>query len=131
MSFPINPANLAAAANLISGAAERVGEALNFEQVLHGAAANEAESPSEPANWLDDSIQRIRELLSGSGIQLREALQLSVAPDAEPRVSGAHPRSAEIESLLASDPQLRQLLTGLVESAGPAKLTVQVSETTR
>lgn len=133
MSFPINPATVTAAARIATGVAGRIGDALSFDQVLHGdAASGDAAAaagatkvaPRDASGWLERAVTRVRELLGGAGIPVDRPLQLEPGPAGDLRVHGDHPRAAAIESVLAGDGELRRATATFTRISGKSGFTV-------
>ncbi len=134
MSFPINPTTVTAAARIATDVAGRIGEALSFDQVLHGdaaasgdpaaAAAGTDETPQDVSGWLERAVTRVRELLGGAGIPVDRPLQLESGPAGDLRVHGDHPRGGAIESVLAGDGELRRATAAFRRISGKNGFTV-------
>ncbi len=137
MTFPINPTTVAAAARLATDVAGRIGEAVSFDQILNSPdpasepdqlAATEGSTPADRSKagggWLEQTIARIRDLFSGAGVEPDRPVTLAADPEGQLQFRDDHPRAAELESLLASDRELRQLVGGLVRQTGQTTVTV-------
>ncbi len=131
MSLPIPPTTLIlGAAKLAQGVASRVGQAIGFDDVLHGThAVDDGITNDALMGQLVDSI-RTRLVQSGlmdAGGEPNQTLQLSVQQDGGLRVLGAHPRAAEIEALLGSTPQIVSTARKLARSGGPAEIAIDLT----
>lgn len=130
LSLPIPSTTLIlGAAKLAHGVASRVGQAIGFEDVLHGGV----DSVGSVAGLTDQLADSIREHLNRSGLRPmvgggpNQALQLSVKPDGTLIVEGDHPRAAEIEALLASSPSIVETATRLAQQGGPTQITIDLT----
>lgn len=132
MSLPIPPTTLIlGAAKLAQGVASRVGQAIGFDDVLHGTDSVDDSIITNDAltDQLVDSI-RARLVQSGlidSGGEPNQTLQLSVQQDGALRVEGGHPRAAEIEALLGSSPQIVGAASKLARSGGPTEIAIDLT----
>lgn len=117
MNLPIPTAALIRGATLLAGeVAQRVGQAIGFDEVLSGA---------EPANLTaltDQLVQSAGAKLAEAGIAVNQPLRLSVREDGGLRVEGDHPRAAEIEAILAMDDSLARQARDLAAAGGPQEV---------
>ena len=128
------------AAQLATGVARGVGEAVGFDEILHRTTA---ETPVDgvdgPPQGLSDGnglsiadltrklTETIRSELSKHAIGLNQPLALRVRQDRKLNVEGDHPRAAAIEAILNSLPEVLELAGKVVGNAGvieiPSDLT--------
>ncbi len=134
MSLPIPSTTLIlGAAKFAQGVASRVGQAIGFDDVLHGVdAVNEDGVGGDAAALSNELVDSVRTRLMQSGlIQTgggpNQALQLSVKQDGTLRVEGDHPRAAEIEALLASNKQIADIASKLAQSGGPIEISIDLT----
>jgi hypothetical protein len=120
LSLPISTIGAVAGAakiaqGIASGISRGVSEAIGFHDVLSGG---EQPSPAVRATGL---VEAIEDRLSRAGIDVNQELPIRVTDDGKIRVEADHPRAAEIELLLNSDPQIGNLaghLSGTAEANG-------------
>ena len=133
LSLSIPSATLSlGAARLAQDVAGRVGQAIGFDEVLHGNAPVQEDGAASVAGLSEDLVDSIRSRLLQSGlIQLgggpNQSLQLRVQQDGALRVAGDHPRAAEIEALLASSPQIVERAGRLAQSGGPTEIAIDLT----
>ncbi len=133
MSLPIPSTTLIlGAAKFAQSVASRVGQAIGFEDVLHGVDAVDEDSASNVAALSDELVDAIRARLLQSGLiqtdgGLNQTLQLGVKQDGALRVEGDHPRAAEIEALLASNQQIVDTASKLAQSGGPSEISIDLT----
>ena len=133
MSLSIPSATLIlGAARLAQGVASRVGQAIGFEDVLHGADAPQQTESGEPSALSTQLVEAIRSRLFQSGLISmdggpNQSLQLGVNQDGTLRVSGDHPRAAEIEALLASSPSIVETAGKLAQSGEVSEITIDLT----
>ncbi len=137
MSFSLaNVALIRSAAQLATGVAGRVGEAIGFDEILqapsHGPpsqasaepSTRQAASPSELKRQLTDSV---RQQLTNHSIDLNHGLKLRVQEDGSVRVDDNHPQGAKIEALLNSDAQSARLARELAKATGSPTISLDLT----
>ena len=120
------------AAQLATGVAGRVSQAIGFDDILHGTDAETAggqatpvvASASELKGQLTDGI---RLELAKRSINLNQPLELRVHQDGSLRVEGDHPRAAEIEALLNSDGDAVRLAGELAKATGSNQISIDLT----
>ncbi len=135
----IGPSELLAAANVASAVIKQAGNVVEsgldtFAQILVSdpvAGASESEVVSAPADSssapLQDLSDQIVRLLSESGIQVNESLEVSVLEDGQVRVESDRQDAAQIESILTGDPQVRSKAIEYRKSGGSQQTRLEIS----
>ena len=118
-------------AKLIGGAtriagnvAQRISETIGFAEVLHKSSEEVAPSTQELTDAL---VGAIRQRLSALGIDPNQPLSVSVTERGRLQIDVSHPRAAEIETELNSDPQMAALAGRLHRSSGLSSETIRLS----
>ena len=132
MSLPISQAAAILGAarvaqSVVGNIAERITDAVGFDQVLHDGVDLRSETDSDLAvkeSLMDQTLAAIRDRLGKFGIAANPPIELAVQRNGALEVTGNHDRAAEIESILASDGELVELASRLYSAAGSMKLTV-------
>ena len=140
MSFSLaHVALIRTAAQLDTGVARGVGEAVGFDEILHRTAETPVDSVGGPAEGLSDGsglsiadltrklTETIRSELSKHAIGLNQPLALRVRQDRKLNVEGDHPQAAAIEAILNSLPKVLELAGKVAGNVGvieiPSDLT--------
>lgn len=126
MSLPISPAGsilgAARAARDVAGQiAGKIAGAVGFDEVLQEQADSVSVSQK---SLIDQAVTAIQDRLSKVGIAANPPIELSVQQDGSLQVLGNHDQAARIESILASDPELAELVSRLTATAGTTRLTI-------
>ena len=133
MSFSLaHVALIRTAAQLATGVADRVSEAIGFEEILQQkpseAGGGEA-SPNGPS--LGDRVREladaIRSKLAKHAIEVNRGLRVIVQQNGRLGVGGDHPRVAEIESLLRADRTIDRLAAALADEAGRPEIAIDLT----
>ena len=118
LSLPIPTAALIRGATILAGeVAQRVGQAIGFDEVLRSGAGE-----VNVTALTDQLVQAVGAKLAESGIAVNRPLRLSVQRDGTLRVEGDHPRAAEIEARLAFDDSLVRQTRELAAAGGPGEI---------
>ena len=134
MSFSLaHVALIRTAAQLATGVADRVSEAIGFDEILHQqpseATGGGQTSPAVPS--LGDRVREladaIRSKLAKHAIEVNRGLRVIVQQDGRLGVGGDHPRVAEIESLLRSDRTIDRLAAVLADEAGQPEIAIDLT----
>lgn len=122
MSLPIPTAALIrGATSFASDVANRVGQAIGFDDVLRGVNVDQGK---DVAAMTDSLVEAVETRLSQSGIVVNQPLRLSVMSNGTLRVEGNHARAAQIEALLASDETLSKTARNLIRAGGPSEIVI-------
>ncbi len=131
MSLPISQATLIlgaalAAKDVVSRVAEKVVDAVGFDDVLRNGAVPPEASESK-TTLLTKTVSAIRDRLGEAGIDVSSPIGLTLTSDGL-QVSGDHDQAAQIEALLASDGNVNRLASRLYAAAGAVQLSVGASD---
>ena len=133
MSFSLaQVALIRTAAQLATGVADRVSEAIGFDEILHqqsSEAGGGAESSGAPslADRVRELADAIRSKLAKHAIEVNRGLRVIVQQDGRLGVGGDHPRVAEIESLLRQDSSIDRLAAALAGEAGQPEIAIDLT----
>ena len=133
LSFPLaNVALIRSAAQIATGVAGRVSQAIGFDEILQGAtadatddvSANDSVGAADLKRHLTDAI---RQELAKHSIDLNHPLELRVHHDGSLRMDGNHPQGAEVEALLNSDPASVRLAGELAKATGTPTISLDLT----
>lgn len=93
----------AATAEVVSGAKP------TFEQIFVGQS-EPVSADADPPTIADQLTDRIKSLLSGMGIELTAPVTLALSSDGSLAVDGQHPQRESIETAIAHDTVVEQLI---------------------
>ncbi len=123
IGLSIGPAHIAAARTAVSltGALTRAigaataevvsGAKPTFEQIFGGQAESvAADANADPPTIADQLTDRIKSLLSVAGIELTAPVTLALSGDGSLAVDGQHPQRESIETAIAHDTVVEQLI---------------------
>ncbi len=133
MSFSLaSVALVRSATQLATGVAGRVSQAIGFDEILHRTPPEAVGGESPPVDASADELKRqltdgIRLELAKHSINLNQRLELRVHEDGSLRVDGNHPRGAEIEALLNSDPNTVRLAGELAQASGSNRISIDLT----
>lgn len=127
-----NVALIRSAAQIATGVAGRVGQAIGFDEVLHRqptekSGSDEVKSPTSETELRQGLTDAVRQELAKRGVELNQTLELRVDSGGSLQVESNHPQAAEIEAILHSDPTIRQLASELSAIAGTASISIDLT----
>ncbi len=131
MSFPIsNAAVIRGATQLAGEVANRVSQAVGFNDVLRGAEDTGQTGELDFKSLLKKLSADLRERIEGLGIgvETNHGVNISVHAGGKFRVDSNHPRAAEIESVLNADKKLVKAGHELVQAGGPTAITIDPAD---
>ena len=120
------------AAQLATGVADRVSEAIGFDEILHqqpSEAGSDETSPTGPSlgDQVRELAEAIRSKLAKHAIEVNRGLRVIVQQDGRLGVGGDHPRVVEIESLLRADRTIDRLAAVVADEAGQPEIAIDLT----